>query len=899
MTPRIQEPHVVATTLDKIRPITASACFSARTAQIAALSIPDDIRSNRSIMSHGAANSNCTGLSGAVETFYSGMGDSEPVVTETSAAEGYASAGYADTGSNPVPDGGAAVDQSVGEAPQATSTYGFGYPNAGDGNAYAGDPNSVLQQAQFNATVDSKQAAGVTDANEASTGLGNTDAESTLVSDYNSSVNGGVVSDVANAAGLENGNALENADGSADEKQLADGYAALSAEEDRLWNIVRANSLDFTAWTALIEETEKVAEDNILKIRRVYDAFLAEFPLCYGYWKKYADHEARLGSIDKVVEVYERAVQGVTYSVDMWLHYCIFAISTYGDPDTVRRLFERGLAYVGADYLSFPFWDKYIEYEYMQQDWARLAMIYTRILENPNQQLDRYFSSFKELAGNRPLSELRTADEAAAVAGVASEATGQAIGGEVHPDGAEHSPKSVSAGLTEADELEKYIAIREEMYRKAKEFDSKIIGFETAIRRPYFHVRPLNVGELENWHNYLDFIEREGDLSKIVKLYERCVIACANYPEYWIRYVLCMEASGSMDLANNVLARATQVFVKRQPEIHLFCARFKEQTGDIAGARAAYQLVHTETSPGLLEAIIRHANMEYRLGKLEDAFSLYEQAIAIEKGKEHSQTLSMLFAQYSRFVYLASGNAEKARQILVEGLENVLLSKPLLEALLHFEAIQPVPKQVDIDFLEAWVVKFIMPNSESPGVASATEREELSSIFLEFLNIFGDVQSVKRAEDRHAKLFLPHRSMSELKKRHAEDFLASDKTKVPRTYSVQSPAQSVMGAYPNAQNQWTNYGVQPQTWPPVTQAQGQQWTAGYTQQASYGAYAGYGSNYANTQLPTSVPQSTAYGAYPPAYPAQPAVPQQNYAQPVAAPAQQPAAVPQAYYGSYY
>lgn len=78
-------------------------------------------------------------------------------------------------------------------------------------------------------------------------------------------------------------------------------------------------------------------KNNILKIRRVYDAFLAEFPLCYGYWKKYADHEARLGSVDKVVEVYERAVQGVTYSVDMWLHYCIFAISTYGDPDTVRR----------------------------------------------------------------------------------------------------------------------------------------------------------------------------------------------------------------------------------------------------------------------------------------------------------------------------------------------------------------------------------------------------------------------------------------------------------------------------------------------------------------------------------------------------------------------------------
>lgn len=35
---------------------------------------------------------------------------------------------------------------------------------------------------------------------------------------------------------------------------------ALSAEEERLWSIVRANSLDFGAWTALIEETEKMSE---------------------------------------------------------------------------------------------------------------------------------------------------------------------------------------------------------------------------------------------------------------------------------------------------------------------------------------------------------------------------------------------------------------------------------------------------------------------------------------------------------------------------------------------------------------------------------------------------------------------------------------------------------------
>lgn len=36
--------------------------------------------------------------------------------------------------------------------------------------------------------------------------------------------------------------------------------AGLSAEEERLWSIVTTNSLDFDAWTALIDETERMSE---------------------------------------------------------------------------------------------------------------------------------------------------------------------------------------------------------------------------------------------------------------------------------------------------------------------------------------------------------------------------------------------------------------------------------------------------------------------------------------------------------------------------------------------------------------------------------------------------------------------------------------------------------------
>ncbi|KAL0797329.1 hypothetical protein Bca101_052503 [Brassica carinata] len=706
------------------------------------------------------------------------------------------------------------------------------------------------------------------------------------------------------AAPVENGNATDHVPVTAPAAGHVDNAgSALSPEEERLWSIVKANSSEFNAWTALIEETERIAQDNIAKIRKVYDAFLAEFPLCYGYWKKYADHEARVGAMDKVVEVYERAVQGVTYSVDIWLHYCVFAINTYGDPDTIRSLFERALVYVGTDFLSAPLWDKYIEYEHMQQDWSRLAMIYTRVLENPIQNLDRYFSNFKELAETRPLSELRSAEESATVT-VASDASetapsesdGKADEGKSLADATSEPSKLESAGSTDPEELKKYIGIREALYIKAKEFESKIIGFEMAIRRPYFHVRPLNVAELENWHNYLDFIESDGDFNKVVKLYERCLVACANYPEYWIRYVLSMGASGSRDLADNALARATQVFVKRQPEIHLFAARLKEQNGDIAGARAAFQLLHSEISPGLLEAVIKHANMEQRLGNLDDAFSVYEQVIAVEKGKENSILLPLLYAQYSRFSYLVLRDAEKARKIIVEALDHVQPSKHFMEALIFFETILPPPRK--IEYLDPLVENLIKPNVDTQNTASSTEREELSLIYIEFLGLFGDVESIKKAEDRHCKLFLPHRSRSELKKRSADEFLSSDRTKLAKTYNETMPAQPVSNAYPTAPTQWSGgYATQPQAWPQpqAAPAQPQQWNPAYgQQQAAYGAYGGYPAGYAAPQAPTPVPQAAAYGAYPAqAYPAAATAP-------VAAPVHQPAAAPpQAYYSTYY
>uniref|UniRef100_A0A6N2MZ43 Uncharacterized protein n=1 Tax=Salix viminalis TaxID=40686 RepID=A0A6N2MZ43_SALVM len=416
---------------------------------------------------------------------------------------------------------------------------------------------------------------------------------------YDSAVDGNTSTEAGVVLSDENGNAGEVVGGADAVQQFEDGSVPeISAEEDRLWSIVKANSLDFDAWIALLDETEKVAG--------------------------YADHEARLGFMDKVVEVYERAVLG---SRTQWTFGCIIAYLPYPCMRIQRplevlfsvsnlwnlcidcavsifistyvfwgiRLFERGLVYVGTDYLSYPLWDKYIEYEELRAEWGCVAMIYARILEIPNRKLDDYFNRFEIHVWHiyyfipctfTGVGHLKASAAAAAGACTLLEDGGQAEKGEVHPDAAERPSKPVSAGLGEAEEVEKHIVVREEIYKKAKEFDSKISDFENAIRRPYFHVRPLNVTELENWHNYLDMIEREDDFISIwvssclpnhlLSGKEgpsfrvcgpfcspmECIIACANYTEYWIRYVLCMEACGNMNLANNALARATQVFVK-------------------------------------------------------------------------------------------------------------------------------------------------------------------------------------------------------------------------------------------------------------------------------------------------------------------------------------------------
>ena len=157
------------------------------------------------------------------------------------------------------------------------------------------------------------------------------------------------------------------------------------------------------------------------------------------------------------------------------------------------------------------------------------------------------------------------------------------------------------------------------------------------------HVYTHGCTQLDNWREYLDFEEAESTTSAI-KLYERCLVACANYPEFWSRYANFVETNVGAAAARAIYVRMTSVFIKRRPEAFLAHALFEEGQGKAADARKIYQELIAPDAPGasLVEAVVRFANFERRQNKLPAAIQIYKDAIAAAKDKSKNQVYLMV-----------------------------------------------------------------------------------------------------------------------------------------------------------------------------------------------------------------------------------------------------------------
>lgn len=407
---------------------------------------------------------------------------------------------------------------------------------------------------------------------------------------------------------------------------------------------------------------------------------------------------------------------------------CLTSISLTGGPllTIIVRLFERGAQCVGLDFLAHPFWDKYLEFEERLDAHDRIFSLLTRIVHIPMHQYARYFERFRQLAHTRPLTELVDLNTLAQFK-------------------RELDIENASFGIPKGDlEIERDIRTKIdnkhlEIFTNTQTETTKRWTYESEVKRPYFHVTELDYHQLNNWRKYLDFEEAEGDYSRTVFLYERCLVTCAFYDEFWFRYARWMLAQeGKEEEVRNIYQRATCLYVPiSRPGIRLQYAYFEEKAERYDVARDIHQAILIPL-PGHVETIVSWANLQRRQVGLDAAIEVYTSQIAAPGVDVYAK--AALVAEWASLLWKIKGSVEEARQVYQKNQKYYRDSKVFWEHHLDFELSQPCSAATEADHYTRINSIFEAMRADSPLSLKAVR--ELSHIYLNYLQYRGTKESM-------------------------------------------------------------------------------------------------------------------------------------------------------------
>ncbi|KAI9208555.1 uncharacterized protein BJ171DRAFT_489314 [Polychytrium aggregatum] len=605
--------------------------------------------------------------------------------------------------------------------------------------------------------------------------------------------------------------------------------AAPQSEWDKHWEIVTKNPEDFSSWEYLIGLAEQPSagpisaespEADKANVRKAYDHFLAKFPLCFVYWKKYAALVLLMDGPSKAEEVYERAVQGIHNSIDLWIDYCEFKARHSTDEEEIRGIYARGAAAVGLDFLSHPFWLAYIQFEESKQKPGNVLTILEKTIATPLRDYQQFFDKYTQVAAALPVKELVSSEEYAQIEGEVRTATQD-----------NEAPQTDEA--VEAEVRQRIQASRLAIFNKNQDQIRKRWSFEF-IKRTYFHVKSLDEAALSNWRSYLDFEEQEGDAARIRALYERCLVPCAMYEEFWQRYTRYLASQGDIDGARGAFVRATTIFLSPQrPLVHLAYAAFEEEQGQIQEARAAYKRLITAV-PGHVEATIKFAQFERRSGKIEDAEEVLSSAIS----NTEDAKLQAYFTVYkAKLAAQHKLDNDAARQIYEEASSKFLNSKFLWTNWLLFEIHQTSDSALSYS-------KVLWEAIQTRSTLSSEEKGQLGQRYREFLlERDTTISALNELERELSTLIKPTSSSTSpgSRKRPIEDSGHSHSYKQHRTdeheHSASASSAPASGYYGSWGGQQGQHGQQGYGGGYGGQSQGQgQSYSGYDQYGHGGSY---------------------------------------------------------------
>ncbi|ODV91007.1 hypothetical protein CANCADRAFT_2727 [Tortispora caseinolytica NRRL Y-17796] len=490
-------------------------------------------------------------------------------------------------------------------------------------------------------------------------------------------------------------------------------------------SILNENSDDFNLWEEAIKQVEsKISKSSssseIKQFHTVFDQFLTKFPLLYGYWMKYANIEFKIKDSSSSELIYERAVASIPTSVDLWVKYIDFETSISQDHSTLRSLYKRATASCGRDFMSHTLWDKYIEFETSLGNTDEVYNILDFVIRLPLHQYARYFEQFSALLPTRPLHYL-----------VNEELTDQ-FAQEI--DNGAQNPDYENLFRSKVTDYYKAIALRTQNGTSAR------WSFESKISRPYFHIAELEYSEIRNWSSYLDFEEDQGDFDSITALYERCLVPCALYDSFWLRYIRWL--SGKLDTeeeVRNIYKRACSVFVPiGRPFIRISFALFEEANNRPSVANDIYNAL-LYALPDSLEVIISKANFMRRTNKIEDVIDYYKSII---DSPDTAYTVKgPLTVELAKLYWKIQGDPAKARELFQQTATWYLDSPYFWINYLKFEIEQPldIENPQNNHKLIAGVHYDIITNATLPPHIS----KDLSHVYMDYLLQHGDSKSLK------------------------------------------------------------------------------------------------------------------------------------------------------------
>lgn len=100
---------------------------------------------------------------------------------------------------------------------------------------------------------------------------------------------------------------------------------------------------------------------------------------------------------------------------------------------------------------------------------------------------------------------------------------------------------------------------------------------------------------------------------------------------------------------------------------------------------------------------------------------------------------------------MITGTVDGTRDILIDGIQRVPHCRALLEELIKFVMTHQGPSQVNL--LDSIVARAISPSTDGSQGLDSKDQEDISSLFLEFVDLCGTVDEIRKARSRHIQLF--------------------------------------------------------------------------------------------------------------------------------------------------